>query len=311
VENLVTVEPPKEGLAGATADVKGKLVEYLWFLKKEGRSDHTIIAHRKVLTRLSNHGANLIEPETVKAIIALENVATNTKAHYVSVYIVFARWLNLNWNPPKYRVTRKLPFIPTENEINQLIAGFKRKTATFLQMLKETMARAGEVWKLEWIDLNNDIITINAPEKGSYPRQFRLSENLTSILKNLPKKDTRIFGPQTNLNNFRGNFIKRRKYLAQRLANPKINKITFHTFRHWGATMLYHKTKDILYVQKKLGHRSIENTMIYTQLINFESDEWHVTHAGNLEEEDKAIQAGFEFVRFDEKENVAIYRKRK
>jgi integrase len=310
-KNLSTVETREGGLAGATADTKGKLVEYLFSLKKQGRSDHTIKAHRKVLTRLSNHGANIREPESVKAIIAKENVAANTKAHYVGIYTVFARWSNLQWNPPKYRVNRKLPFIPTENEIDQLIAGFKRKTATFLQILKETMARAGEVWKLEWGDLNKDIITVNEPEKGSYPRQFRLSENLTSMLKNLPKRDTRIFGPQSNLSNFRGNFIKRRKYLAKRLGNPRINRITFHTFRHWGATMLYHKTKDILYVQKKLGHRSIENTMIYTQLINFESDEWHVTHAGNLAEEDKAIQAGFEFVRFDERENVAIYRKRK
>jgi len=75
--------------------------------------------------------------------------------------------------------------------------------------------------------------------------------------------------------------------------------------------MLYHKTKNILHVKHKLGHRSIENTMIYTQLINFESDEWHVAYAETLEEEDKLIQAGFEFVRYDEKANVAIYRKRK
>lgn len=51
--------------------------------------------------------------------------------------------------------------------------------------------------------------------------------------------------------------------------------------------------------------------MVYTQLVNFESDEWHVAHARNLAEEDKLVQAGFEFVRYDEREQVAIYRKRK
>jgi hypothetical protein len=75
--------------------------------------------------------------------------------------------------------------------------------------------------------------------------------------------------------------------------------------------MLYHKTRDILYVQKKLGHKCIENTLVYTQLLNFESDEWHVSHTKNLEEEDKLIEAGFEFVRYDSKEELAIYRKRK
>jgi len=47
------------------------------------------------------------------------------------------------------------------------------------------------------------------------------------------------------------------------------------------------------------------------QGINFESDEWHVAHAKTLDEEDRLVQAGFEFVRYDEKESLAIYRKRK
>jgi len=311
VENLVKVEPLKEKAAGATQDVKGKILEYLWFLKKEGRRDATILAHRKVLRRLAKHGANLLDPESVKGTIADENVSVNSKANYVGVYTVFVSWLNIPWRPPKYRTLRKIPFIPTETEIDQLIAGCGRKTATFLQLLKETMARAGEAWMLEWTDLNSNIITINAPEKGSKPRQFKISGKLQSMLNAMSKTDKRIFGPNKNLNNFRGNFTKRRKYLAKTLANPRLNKITFHTFRHWGATMLYHKTKNILYVQQKLGHRCIENTMIYTQLINFESDEWHVAHAENLDEEDKLVQAGFEFVRFCTKENVAIYRKRK
>jgi hypothetical protein len=36
-----------------------------------------------------------------------------------------------------------------------------------------------------------------------------------------------------------------------------------------------------------------------------------VAHAKTLAEEDELIKAGFEFVRYDEKEGVAIYRKRK
>ena len=311
-KNLVEVEPLKEGpRREATEDAKGRIIEYLWYLKKQGRKENTLKGHRKVLTRLTKQGANLQDPETIKETIAREKVSVNTKSHYVGIYTVFARWANLHWNPPQYKAIRKIPFIPTETEIDQLIAAFKTRTATFLQLLKETMGRAGEIWALEWVDRNANILTINAPEKGSYPRQFKLSERLNSMLNILPKKDKRIFGPQTSINNFRTNYYRRRKYLARKLGNPRIEKITFHTFRHWGATMLYHKTKDILYVQKKLGHRCIENTMIYTQLINFESDEWHVAHAETLEEEDKLIEAGFEFVRYDDKERIALYRKRK
>jgi integrase len=75
--------------------------------------------------------------------------------------------------------------------------------------------------------------------------------------------------------------------------------------------MEYHKTKNIVYVQERLGHRSITSTMIYTHLVNFESDEYHHAHAKTLGEEDKLIDAGFELVRYDERQQIAIYRKRK
>jgi len=50
---------------------------------------------------------------------------------------------------------------------------------------------------------------------------------------------------------------------------------------------------------------------MYTQLISFESYEWHVAHARNLEEENKLTGAGFEYVRYGDRDEVAIYRKRK
>ena len=45
--------------------------------------------------------------------------------------------------------------------------------------------------------------------------------------------------------------------------------------------------------------------------MDFENNEWHVAHAKNLGEEDKLIEAGFEYVRYSSKDEVAIYRKRK
>ena len=84
-----------------------------------------------------------------------------------------------------------------------------------------------------------------------------------------------------------------------------------HTLRHWKATIEYHKTKNILYAKQLLGHKKLEKTEIYTHIINFESDEWHVAHARDLEEENKLIEAGFEYVHYSERDEVAIYRKRK
>lgn len=58
------------------------------------------------------------------------------------------------------RVQRKLPFIPTENELDQLIAECGRKSVTFLQVLKDTGSRSCEASKLKWIDIDSKTFTI-------------------------------------------------------------------------------------------------------------------------------------------------------
>jgi hypothetical protein len=73
--------------------------------------------------------------------------------------------------------------------------------------------------------------------------------------------------------------------------------------------MEYHKTKDILHVKEMLRHRSIDNTLIYTQLISFENDDFHVKVAKTLKEDKELIEAGFEYV--TERDGLKIYRKRK
>ncbi len=67
----------------------------------------------------------------------------------------------------------------------------------------------------------------------------------------------------------------------------------------------------ILHVKRLLGYKKLENTEIYTRFVNFESDEWYVATAENLEKESKLIEAVFDYVRYSKKDKVAIYRKRK
>jgi site-specific recombinase XerD len=81
----------------------------------------------------------------------------------------------------------------------------------------------------------------------------------------------------------RKNFCKQRSKIVRKLQNPKLNQIHLHTFRHWKATMEYNRTLNIKYVQQLLGHKKLENTDFYTQLINFENAQYHVAHARNLE----------------------------
>jgi len=60
--------------------------------------------------------------------------------------------------------------------------------------------------------------------------------------------------------------------------------------------MEYHKSKDTLRVKQKLGHKSINSTMIYTHLIEFEADEYTSRIVTTREEKLALIEAEFEYV---------------
>jgi len=145
-------------------------------------------------------------------------------------------------------------------------------------------------------------------QKGSNPRQFKVSQKLIAMLNSLPKASQKVWG-DIQLNQFRKNFMYQRKRIANKLKNPRIDRITLHTLRHFYGTMEYHKTKDILYVQERLGHRSITSTLICIHLVSFEGDDYHVRTAKSLKEDEELLKAGFEYV--TERNDVKIYRKRK
>jgi hypothetical protein len=73
--------------------------------------------------------------------------------------------------------------------------------------------------------------------------------------------------------------------------------------------MEYAKTKDILHVMQMLGHKNIQNTLLYTQLISFQSDEFYSANAKTVQDAQKLIEAGFEFV--CEFNDVKIFKERK
>jgi integrase/predicted RNA-binding Zn-ribbon protein involved in translation (DUF1610 family) len=292
-----------------TADIKGKLVEFAWWLKKQGYAEATIVDRCRLLKTLVNKGANLMNPESVKEVIAAQKWSEGRKEFAVDAYSSFLKMVGLEWQPPRYKRIQKLPFIPTETEIDQLIAGCSFRTGTFLQLLKETGMRPGEALKLQWIDVdeNNNTVRV-APEKGSNPRMFRISNALMERLKSLPKTNSFVFGG-IKLKSLQKRFQEQRKRIALKLRNPRLLKISFVTLRHWKATMEYAKTKDILHVMRLLGHKNIQNTLVYTHLVDFKDNEYVCKAAWTLEEAQRLIEAGFEYV--CEFEGAKLFRKRK
>ena len=296
-------------------DTKGKLLEFAWKMKQEGYNHETIRGYNSCLRGLVERGASLGDPETVKNALATEEKwGQNRKRNAINAYTLFLKLHGQTWTKPKCKVTRKFPFIPTEQELDALIAGSHKKNAAFAQLLKETAMRSGEAKRLEWTDMDTEkrIITLNEPEKGSNPRMWKVSTQLIEMLNALPKTCEQIF--PGSLKGMKGTFLDTRKRLAATLQNPRLLRISFHTFRHWKATMLYHQTKDPYYVQHFLGHKKLESTEIYINIEHtiFESganDEFTVRVTDKPEEIKSLLEVGFEYVL--QKDNLIFLRKRK
>lgn len=175
--------------------------------------------------------------------------------------------------------------------------------------------RSGEAKRVLWtdIDFQRRLITLNAPEKDGLARLWNnLSPKLLDMLNALPRTSLKIFG-DSSTNAYKVTFFKARKRLAEKLQNPRLLKISFHTFRHWKATYEYHRTKDPYYVKQFLGHKSLKNTEIYINiertLFEAGSDEFTVRVIEKADEVKALLEVGFEYV--CQKDGLIFLRKRK
>jgi len=280
-------------------------------MKKNGYAETTIRLNTTVLRVLIERGADLSSEESIKESIVKQKWSNSRKHSAIAAYTLYLKTQDRTWEQPLCKVTRKLPFIPTEHEIDSLIAGCGKKLGTFLLLLKETAMRKGEAFRLLWkdIDLERRTITLNNPEKFGKARIFKASNELIARLNNLPRKNQRVFGTS----NRKTSFYASRKCIANKLQNPRLLNIGFHTLRHWKATMLYHQTKDVLYVKEFLGHNKVETTLLYIQLAETifkdTEDKYTVRIASKSEEIKALLEVGFEYV--CEKDELIYLRKRK
>ncbi|MEM3536810.1 MAG: site-specific integrase [Candidatus Bathyarchaeia archaeon] len=312
---------PEPTVLGSTPFERGEvLAKYLGFLlSSKSLKASTVERKVRALKSLLRHGVAL-NPESVISFLNTVNWSSGTKDLVLDAFKDYLRMEGLNVDLPKVRVEEKLPFIPSEGELESLIAATKGKTMVFLKLLKETALRPIEAWRLKWsdIDFSNAAITVS-PAKYGKARKLKVSEETVKLLMNLPKKNSNVFSPSGNpekfeqeLNHFARNFGKIRRRLAERIGNERLKLISFRTFRHWKATTEYLKFRDIIYVKEFLGHKSITNTTRYIHLakaITRQANEWICKTASNIEEAKQLIEQGFEYV--TEMDGIKLFRKPK
>jgi integrase/ribosomal protein L37AE/L43A len=282
-------------------DAKGLITKFMAYLEREGYSAQT--GYPETLRHLAKDGANLLDPENVKLVIAQQKKKNgepwkdSVKMLATYAYDAFCQMQGIKWNMPAYHQGETTLYIPEEKDLDLLISAASRRFATYLQCLKETFADPGEILRLEWIDLKDNVLSINHPVKGHLTGKYEITPKLIAMLNALPRKEKGIF-PMTYACAIDA-LKKLRKRSALKFQNPNLLSITFKSYRHWGGSMLAHYTNgNLLIIKRMLRHKNIQNTMKYIHTIEFKEEDFEETVATTPEEIRQLGKAGW--TKYDE-----------
>ena len=126
------------------------------------------------------------------------------------------------------------------------------RNAAMLLVALHSGARASELLDLTWADLNLETgTTLISTLKGGLPREVVLPRFVVRALVQL-----KVQSPSKP---FDLSYNRLGEIWREYRPAPK----PFHSLRHTFAMRAYDKTKDIRFVQRALGHKSITNTMVY------------------------------------------------
>ena len=281
-------------------------------MKNQARSDDTTKNTLKALQVLSKH-ADLNNPEQVKQYIANLQVSASYKRNLCIAYNKYCTYYQIKWEMPHYKQQSKMIKIPTKEKLEMLIANARKPLSTKLMISMECGLRPVELCnlKVKDIDLEQRLVYPTTAKHGT-SRVLKISNNVQKVLQehiirhNLNPNDKLFKG---NSENYGKHYRHTRNSLAKKLQDPTIQTIRLYDFRHYFATMTYHKTRDLLYTKQQMGHSQIKTTLIYTQLLNITDDEWTCKVAHNSTEDTQLIEAGFEYV--TDRDGLKFYRKRK
>jgi integrase len=282
-------------------------------MKNNGKADTSIKFTDTALTHISKH-TDLNQPEQVKQFIANKTVTNGTKRDYCIAYNRYCEHYQIQWQQPKYKVKAKHRRIPTTKKIDMLIARASKKLSLKLRLSKETGLRPIELCTLKVKDIDTDQRTIYpTTAKNGSARTLKISSNLNTALQDhinankLNPNDELFTG---TAGNYAHSYVRMRNNLANKINDQTLKSIRLYDFRHYFATMLYAKTRDILYVKQQMGHKNVETTLIYTQLLNIHDQEWTCKTATNVKEAKDLTENGFEYT-VTTPDGYMLFRKRK
>jgi len=273
---------------------EGNIVSVLIKLKGLGKAELTLKSTSGRLAYLSHH-CNLDDSLNVAEYIAGLPRANSYKANLVKAYNHYVQMNGLSWEKPKYKWEQQKPKIPSTETLNTIIERASKKYAAIFKILMECGMSPYELSQmtLNDMDLEKGLINVRG-YKGHGSRTFQLKSETFAMLK-------WYVGKYTESKPFpKSEWIQREwrrlgDKTAKEVTDPTIKTIRLYDLRHYYGTMTYYKTKDILYTKTMMGHKKIETTLLYAQLIGLGEDEWTSAVAKNVNDVCKLVEQGIEW----------------
>lgn len=277
--------------------VEKAVADFLSHLREKNASPHTIKAYTGDLANFSAYSGSRswkqIDHIAIRGFLSElyeKGLSKTSVARSLAAVRSLYRWLaqegEVDQNPAKLVATpklpKKLPRVPTIEEMNSVLDGKMPETAAFperdrlmLELLYGCGIRNSELTGINLDDIRLSAETILIRGKGKKERYVPFGDSVkTALPRYLQARQTLLSETRKNssalLINQRGGRLTTRsvgriikKIAVAKGLSPDVHP---HTLRHAFGTHMLEEGADLRAIQELLGHERLATTQRYTQL---------------------------------------------
>lgn len=161
-----------------------------------------------------------------------------------------------------FPVAVKRRYVPPLDHILQVLFHASDEQRRYLLFIMYTAARVREINQLKWTDIYDDYLVLKthkARNSDLAERFIPLTDSMRVILAAIGKESDYVF---TNTRT-KKNYDYRSKMMRTLCKKAKVPHFTYHSLRHFSASLMAKERTPLTDIQKFLGHQRPTTTDIY------------------------------------------------
>lgn len=242
------------------------IAAYLIWLQERGCTDATIDSYRSYLLLADKRlplGLDVANETEIRVYLWRKGLKASTRRGYRSVLTGFFRWATemgeLDFNPmariPSMKVPRGLPRTATDHHVQWLLTEAEEPFRLWGLLAAYAGTRSIEVSRLHREHVTEQAVTIHRG-KGDKPRSVPTHPIVWQVVQALPPGAV----TEQSANDVSKGFWK---YCVR----SKKPGLSMHRLRGWWCSNGYDVTKDIVAMQRGMGHNDPRTTAGYIKLL--------------------------------------------